>query len=263
MKFKINRAVKLIESINIQLNKKFLNISKNNKTYKTKKDFQIDPVTKLDLDTEFFIRKRISKEFPGHSIIGEEYRDKKEKSEFTWYLDPIDGTKSFIMNLPNWSNLIGLYYKNQCVLSYANFPILKKYYLAFKKNTYVYANNKRKKILCNKFASVSNAKLTINTLHSLRNKKVKKFIMNFKGFFKVTGVDALNFCSIAEGSYDILIESGLKIVDIYPIKLIVENSGAIITDWQGNQRFSNGEVLVTPNRKIHNYYLKIINSKIL
>ena len=147
MKFKINRAVKLIESINIQLNKKFLNISKNNKTYKTKKDFQIDPVTKLDLDTEFFIRKRISKEFPGHSIIGEEYRDKKEKSEFTWYLDPIDGTKSFIMNLPNWSNLIGLYYKNQCVLSYANFPILKKYYLAFKKNTYVYANNKREKIL--------------------------------------------------------------------------------------------------------------------
>ena len=35
--------------------------------------------------------------------------------------------------------------------------------------------------------------------------------MNFKGFFKVTGVDAYNFCSIAEGKYDVLIESGLKI----------------------------------------------------
>ena len=46
--------------------------------------------------------------------------------------------------------------------------------------------------------------------------------MNYKGFFKVTGVDALNFCSIAEGKYDVLIESGLKIIDIMPIVLIVK-----------------------------------------
>ena len=73
--------------------------------------------------------------------------------------------------------------------------------------------------------------------------------MNFKGFFKVTGVDAYNFCSIAEGKYDVLIESGLKIVDILPIILIVKNSGAIITDWKGGQNFSEGKVLVSANKK--------------
>ena len=46
--------------------------------------------------------------------------------------------------------------------------------------------------------------------------------MNYKGFFKVTGVDALNFCSISEGNFDVLIETGLKLVDIMPIVLIVK-----------------------------------------
>ena len=82
--------------------------------------------------------------------------------------------------------------------------------------------------------------------------------MNYKGFFKVTGVDALNFCSIAEGKYDVLIESGLKIIDIMPIVLIVKNSGGLITDWQGGNNFSKGQVLVCSNKSIQKYYLKIL-----
>ncbi|MGB2514356.1 MAG: hypothetical protein ACPIAA_05515, partial [Flavobacteriaceae bacterium] len=41
------------------------------------------------------------------------------------------------------------------------------------------------------------------------------------------------FWEAAEGKFDVMIESGLKIVDIYPLKLIVKNSGAIMTDWNG------------------------------
>ena len=82
--------------------------------------------------------------------------------------------------------------------------------------------------------------------------------MNYKGFFKVTGVDAFNFCSIAEGNFDVLIETGLKIVDILPIVLIVKNSGALITDWQGKSDFTKGQVLVCPNKKIQKYYLNLL-----
>ena len=82
--------------------------------------------------------------------------------------------------------------------------------------------------------------------------------MKFKGFFKVTGVDAYNFWSIAEGKFDVLIESGLKLVDIMPILLIVKNSGAIISDWNGGQDYSKGKVLVSSNTKVHKHYLNIL-----
>ena len=55
-----------------------------------------------------------------------------------------------------------------------------------------------------------------------------------------------------------MIESGLKIVDIYPLKLIVKNSGAIMTDWNGKNIFDKGRVLISPNKKVHNYYLKLL-----
>ena len=241
-----------LKELNILFKKKI------NRHYKTKKDFQIDPVTKLDIRSEKIIRKKIAKYFPDHNVIGEECKDKITKSEYTWVIDPIDGTKSMLMGLPTWSNLIGLYKNGECILSWANFPELNKYYIAYNNKSFVFQNKKLKKIQTNKNVILKDAKLTINTLHSLRKKKIIKYIMNFKGFFKVTGVDAYNFCSIAEGNFDVLIESGLKIVDILPILLIVKNSGAIITDWQGKNNFYKGQVLVSPNLKIHNYFLKLL-----
>ena len=250
---------KFLKPINESLKELSILFSKKlNRQYKTKKDFQIDPVTKLDIKSEQIIRKKIFKYFPDHNIIGEECEDKVTTSQYTWVIDPIDGTKSMIMGLPTWSNLIGLYRNGECILSWANFPELNKYYIAYDNKSFVFQNKKLKKIQANKDVTFKNAKLTINTLHSLRIKKVFKYIMSFKGFFKVTGVDAYNFCSIAEGKFDVLIESGLKIVDILPILLIVQNSGAIITDWQGKNNFSKGQVLVSPNIEIHNYFLKIL-----
>ena len=252
-----NKYLKEIKKIQKELSALYK--KKIKREFRTKKDFQIDPVTKLDIKSEKIIRNIINSYYPDHNIIGEELKKKNTNSDYTWVIDPIDGTKSMIMNLPTWSNLIGLFKNNDCILSWANFPILEKYYLAYDEKVFVSNNNELKKIKTNINADIKNSKLTINTLHSLRDKKVYKHVMNFKGFFKVTGVDAYNFCSIAEGKYDVLIESGLKIVDILPIILIVKNSGAIITDWKGGQNFSEGKVLVSANKKIHNYYLKKLN----
>ena len=51
---------------------------------------------------------------------------KKSKSDFTWVIDPIDGTRSFVIGNPTWSNLISLNYKGSPILGLANFPILRK-----------------------------------------------------------------------------------------------------------------------------------------
>ena len=61
--------------------------------FMTKKDFQIDPVTKIDIEMERLIRKLIRLNFGNHNIIGEELEDEIKSSDYTWVIDPIDGTK--------------------------------------------------------------------------------------------------------------------------------------------------------------------------
>ena len=87
-----------------------------------------DPVTTADRAFEKFIRFKINKKFPDHEIIGEEYGYKKSKSDFSWVIDPIDGTRSFVIGSPTWSNLISLNYKGNPIFGLASFPILRKYY---------------------------------------------------------------------------------------------------------------------------------------
>ena len=108
-----------------------------------------DPVTSADKSFEKFIRKEIRKKFPTHQVIGEEFGLNKNKSDFTWILDPIDGTRSFVIGNPTWSNLISLNYKGNPIVGLANFPILKKYYFnTSSTSAYVSENGKKKKNKC-------------------------------------------------------------------------------------------------------------------
>ena len=223
--------------------------------FKNKKKLLIDPVTKMDIEMEKIIRTFINKNFSKHNIIGEELKNQNFNSNYTWVVDPIDGTKNLILNLPTWSNLIGLYYKKDCIFSFANFPVLKKTFIGTLNSSFLYNGKKKKKIQTNKNSKISDMKLAINTIHPLQFKKVNKFILNYKGFFRTTASDAYNFCSIAEGNLDALIESGLKSVDILPLIKIVESSGAIITNWEGEKNFKDGKIIIASNKKIHKYIL--------
>jgi len=137
--------------------------SKLNKTFKVSNKLKgrgYDPVTTSDKAFEKFIRSKIKNKFPDHQVIGEEFGLKKSNSDFTWVIDPIDGTRSFVIGNPTWSNLISLNYKGKPILGLANFPILKKYYLNYSdKTAYVVDNGKRKKISVNKKAIFKSVKV--------------------------------------------------------------------------------------------------------
>ena len=130
--------------------------SKLNKTFKISNKLKgrgYDPVTTSDKAFEKFIRSKINKKFPDHQIIGEEFGLKKSKSDFSWVIDPIDGTRSYVIGNPTWSNLISLNYKGQPIVGLANFPILKKFYFnASDKISYVVENGKKRKLKVNFFS---------------------------------------------------------------------------------------------------------------
>ena len=139
-----NRRLNLLRDLPKRLNDFYVKNSKhvlkiNNKS-KNKKIY--DPVTNLDKAFEKFIRHIIVKHFPKDSIIGEEFLEKYSESDYKWFIDPIDGTRAFMIGAPTWSNLIGLTYKNKPVQGLANFPALSKFYIDDQKKTYLISNKK-------------------------------------------------------------------------------------------------------------------------
>ena len=83
-----------------------------------------DPVTAADRDAEAAIRELISATYPEHGIVGEEFGDTRPAAEFCWVIDPIDGTRGFIMGQPLWGTLIGLTAGDGPVLGIMNQPYI-------------------------------------------------------------------------------------------------------------------------------------------
>jgi histidinol phosphatase-like enzyme (inositol monophosphatase family) len=231
----------------------------NNKS-KSKNFF--DPVTNFDRSFEKYIRSLIVRSFPKDSIIGEEFKNKITMNDYSWSIDPIDGTKAFMIGAPTWSNLIGLTYKNKSILGLANFPDLNKFYINDQKKSYLF--NKKKFIL--KTSKESNLKKckVIGHLHEWillkkHNKKIKKVISSVS-YFGAATFDALNFCLLAEGKIEAVIETNLKPFDIIPLIPIIEKAGGIVSTWNNKSATKGGNILATSNIKLHNKILKILKS---
>ena len=235
--------------------------SKLNKPFKISNKLKgkgYDPVTTSDKAFEKFIRLKIKKKFPDHQVIGEEFGYKKSKSDFTWIIDPIDGTRSFVIGNPTWSNLISLNYKGIPILGLANFPVLKKYYLNYSdKIAYVVNNGKRKKISVNKKATFTNVKVSAAFHGWLPLDKQKKIPQILK-LMQFPCSDALSYSHLAEGRVDIVIQCSNKIWDIHPIIPIIKAAGGHLSTWDNRDAVNAGNILVSSNKTIHNKFLKLL-----
>jgi histidinol phosphatase-like enzyme (inositol monophosphatase family) len=235
--------------------------SKLNKTFKVSNKLKgkgYDPVTTSDKAFEKFIRSKIKKKFPTHQVIGEEFGHTKSKSDFTWVIDPIDGTRSFVIGNPTWSNLISLNYKGRPILGLANFPVLKKYYLNYSdKLAYVFQDGKRKKISINKKALFKDVKVSA-AFHGWLSLDKQKKIPQILKLMQFPCSDALSYSHLAEGRVDVVIQCSNKIWDIHPIMPIVRASGAIVTTWDNKDPVVGGNIIVSNNIANHNKVLKLL-----
>tara|TARA_B100000787_G_scaffold49449_1_gene35561 strand:+ start:42 stop:848 length:807 start_codon:yes stop_codon:yes gene_type:complete len=234
---------------------------KLNKTFKVSNKLKgkgYDPVTTSDKAFEKFIRLKINKKFPNHQIIGEEFGHKKSSSDFTWVIDPIDGTRSFVIGNPTWSNLISLNFKGNPVLGLANFPVLKKYYLNHSdKISYVVENGKKKKISVNQKVSFNNIKVSA-AFHGWLSLDKQKKIPQILKLMQFPCADALSYAHLAEGKVDAVIQCSNKIWDIHPVMPIIKASGGVISTWDNKNAAHAGNILVSANQSIHNRLLKLL-----
>ncbi len=241
-------------SKNSKYNLKVSNKSKDKKIY--------DPVTNLDKAFEKFIRDAIVKQFSKDAILGEEFLEKYSDNDYKWYIDPIDGTRAFMVGAPTWSNLIGLTHKDQPVLGLANFPALNKFYLNDQQNSYLF-NDKKTILQTSKETNLKRCKI-VGHLHEWLflkkyNKKIEK-VMSSVSYFGSATFDALNFCLLAEGRVEAVIETNLKPFDIVPLIPIIEKAGGIVSTWNNLSAIKGGNILAASNKKLHYKILKILKS---
>ena len=238
--------------ISLKFFKKKLNVSS-----KSKKQF--NPVTIADTSVQSYINTSINKKYPDHSIIGEE-NNLIQKSIYEWCIDPIDGTKSFITGFPTWGTLISLSINGKIVLGIADFPALNERYVGYGKISYKLINN-RKKILKVKSNSLSKSTLSTTSTYSFENKNDRNIFEKIQKKVKTIhmGGDCYQYCLLADGYIDIVLESGLNSYDIRALIPIVKNSGGSIKTWDGENPKSGGKVIATSSRNL----LSIVQSLIV
>ena len=91
------------------------------------------------------------------------------------------------------------------------------------------------------------------------NKKIKK-VMSSVSYFGAATFDALNFCLLAEGKIEAVIETNLKPFDIVPLIPIIEKAGGVVSNWNSMSPIKGGNILATSNKKLHYKILKILKS---
>ena len=250
---------KFIESLAKKLTKFYY--SKLNKPFKVSNKLKgrgYDPVTSADKAFEKFIRKEIKKKFPNHQVIGEEFGFKKTKSKYSWIIDPIDGTRSFVIGNPTWSNLISLNFEGKPIIGLANYPVLRKYYFNVSdKIAYVVDQGKKRKIKVNKKVLFKNLKMSA-AFHGMLSLNQQKKIPKILNLMQFPCADALSYSHLAEGKVDVVIQCGNKIWDIHPLIPIIEAAGGIVSTWKNTNAAKAGNIVASANTGIQNKILKIL-----
>ncbi|RYE52885.1 MAG: hypothetical protein EOP20_14275, partial [Hyphomicrobiales bacterium] len=186
-----------------------------------------DPVTEADKEAELAIRKLLGERFPDHSILGEEWEDKSGTAPYAWIIDPIDGTRAFITGVPVWGTLVGLTVGGRAVAGLMAQPFTGEVYLSLPGEAGYYRGGQHLPLRTSKVTELSKAKMTATspdifdlTGTVLQWSAIRKSVLTTR-----YGLDCYGYALMAAGHIDLVVEAGLKNVDICPLIPIIENAG--------------------------------------
>jgi histidinol phosphatase-like enzyme (inositol monophosphatase family) len=212
------------------------------------------PVTIADKSCEKFLVKELSKKFPSHGFLGEEFGAGSAKSETRWIIDPIDGTRNFTRGIPYWGTLCGLEDEGQIVAGIMALPALKEVYYA-SKGQGAYENGKR--IRVSKVKELEKSTIVFGGLNFFLGSKYEKgFEEIIKSAYHDRGFgDCFGYTFVAEGLAEAMLDPIVSPWDVAALKIIIEEAHGIFTDFEGDSTIYN-RTAVAANPYIHEAVLK-------
>jgi len=210
-------------------------------------DFKADdtPVTIADRRAEKFIRGCIEKRYPHHDIVGEEYGTKEtEGASHRWFIDPIDGTKSFLRGVPLYSVLIGLEIEGTVEVGAAYFPALDEM-IAAASGEGCWWNGRRARV-----SSVTHLKQGVVTFSDVATfakygRAVAWERLKQATYFRAGWGDAYGHLLVATGRAELMLDPIMSVWDCAPFPPILKEAGGYFGDWQGDATIYGNEAMST------------------
>ena len=214
------------------------------------------PVTVADRLIEARLRERISARYPSHGIYGEEM-GVKQGDAFTWVIDPIDGTKSFITGFPLFGTLIGLTCDRQPFCGLIDIPATGERWIG-RPGLTIYGGVRSRTRDCRRVADARFYTTSPDTFADADRARFERLSNAAK--MRRFGGDCYIYGLLASGHCDLILETGLQPYDYMALVPILEAAGGRITDWDGAPLSveSSGHVLASATPALHDEALAII-----
>ncbi len=203
-----------------------------------------DPVTAADKGAEAVMRDIISREFPDHGIVGEEFGTVNEGADFVWVFDPIDGTRAFITGLPLWGTLIGLQHMGKPILGVMEQPFTGERFWNDGDAAWYRGPKGLQRCRTRPCPDLAQAFLAATTPDMFEAGDEVRFNRLAKAVrMRRFGGDCYLYCMLALGHLDFVVEAKLKPFDILPLIPIVEKAGGIVSQWESGNAPPRGRYI--------------------
>ena len=215
------------------------------------------PVTIADREIEQAIRNLITERFPGHAIYGEEQGQTSGEGG-TWVIDPIDGTKSFLLGNPLFGCQVGFVEDGIVQAGGLSMPALNETWVADRSGP-----TTRNGISCqtSQCQGLASANLLTSSPDFFNREEYEVFETLSKQIqYRRFGGDCYTYAMLAGGWVDLVVESALFPFDYLPLVPIVEQAGGVISDWQGKSLglSSGSQVIAAATPQLHEAALKFL-----
>jgi histidinol-phosphatase len=208
------------------------------------------PVTEADVRAEEVIRSTLEHAFPGYGFYGEESGQHAMGAESVWLVDPIDGTKSFVREIPFFSTQIALLRAGELVLGVSSAPAFDE--LAWAERGGGAFLNQRP-IRVSAVAKLEDAFVSTGNLRSLaRSVRWERLGQLVARASRMRGYgDFIHYHLLARGALDVVIESDVNILDVAALAVLVREAGGTFTDLAGEQVGLGTTSVLATNGTLH------------
>jgi len=223
---------------------------------------ELNLVTETDKASEKLITDFVKKKYPSHGILAEEGSESNKSAEYLWVIDPLDGTTNFAHGLPIFAVSIGVQ-KNDETIAGVVYDVIRDIVYSAEKNNGSFENGRR--ISVSKNGNLGHSMLVTGFPYDIRenpDKAFERFIEFLKHARAIRrlGSAAIDFCYVANGVFDGFWEVSLHPWDICAGKLIVEEAGGLVTDFNENKIDIYSKRILVTNGIVHQKMIDVMKS---
>jgi myo-inositol-1(or 4)-monophosphatase len=211
-----------------------------------------DPVTSADRAIERVLRANIVERYPEHGIVAEEEGERPARSDYTWFIDPIDGTRAFMTGSPLWGTLVGLTHRGVPLFGLLAQPVLEEIFFGGPSGSWLIKSDGRDRLKSRACTSLDRAVLAATHPSMFAGASAVAFAaLAERCLLHRFGGDCYNYAMLAAGFIDLVVEGQLKPYDIVPLIPILEAAGCVVTDWKGRRPLSGGYIVAAATTDLH------------